>query len=91
MQQGLYANPSVSYLWLDQSKQSDSPNSKITPAVLFPLMTNGHFFVKFSKCQKAVSALPHGAKALLDLCCLQPIVFGKRQNCSSSLLPHRAK
>jgi len=59
MQQGLYANPSVSILSLDQSKQLNSPNGKIAPAVLFPLMTNGHFFVKFSKCQKTVSALPH--------------------------------
>jgi len=36
MLQGLYANPSVSQssLSFDQSKQSDSPNGKITPAVL---------------------------------------------------------
>jgi len=36
------------------------------------------------KCQKAVSTLSHGAKALLELFCLQPIVFGWRQNSSSS-------
>jgi len=36
------------------------------------------------KCQKAVSTLPHGAKALLELFWLQPIVFGWRQNSSSS-------
>jgi len=39
-------------------------------------MPNGHFLVKFCKCQKAVSILPHETKALLELYCLQPIVFG---------------
>jgi len=61
---------------LDQSKQSDSSNGKITPAVLFLLMKNIHFLVKFMKCQKAVSVLPHEAKALLKLLCFQPVVFG---------------
>jgi len=56
--------------------QSDSPNGKITPALLLPLMPNRHFLVKFRKFQKAVSILPHEAKALLELFCLQPIVFG---------------
>jgi len=76
MQQGPYANPSISSLSLDQSKRSDSPNGKITPAVLFPLMPIRHFLVKFWKCQKSVSILPHVAKALLEIFCLQPIVFG---------------
>jgi len=49
-------------LSLDQSKQSDSPNGKITPAVLFPQMPSRHILVKFWKCQKAVSILPHEAK-----------------------------
>jgi len=61
---------------LDQSSQSDSPNGKITPAVLFPLMRARHFLVKFGKCQKAMSILPHEAKALLELFCSQPIVDG---------------
>ena len=43
MQQGPYANLSISSLSLDQSKRSDSPNGKITPAVLFPLMPIRHF------------------------------------------------
>jgi len=63
-------------LSLDQSKQSDSPNGKTTPAVLFLLMPNRHFLVKFWKCQKAVPILPHEAKALLELFCLQLIVLG---------------
>jgi len=75
MKQGSYANPSVLSLLLDQSKQSDSPIGKITPAVLFPLMPNGHFLVKFWKCQKAVSNLPPKAKARLERFCLQLIVF----------------
>jgi len=36
----------IVHLSLDQSKQSDSPIGKITPAVLFPLMPNGHLLVK---------------------------------------------
>jgi len=76
MQQGPYANPSISSLSLDQSKQSDSPNGKITPAVLFPVMSDRHFLVKFWKCQNVVSIFPHEAKALLEIFCLQPIVFG---------------
>jgi len=71
-------------LSLDQSKQLDSPNGKITPAVLLPLMANRQFLVKFWKCQKAVSILPHEAKALLEVFFLQPIVIGERQNRSSS-------
>jgi len=71
-------------LSLDQSKQLDSPNGKITPAVLLPLMPNRHFLLKFWKCRKAVSILPHEAKALLEVFRLQPIVFGEMQNSSSS-------
>jgi len=48
----------------------------MAPAVLFPLMPNRYFLVKFWKCQKAVSILPHEAKALLKVFCFQPIVFG---------------
>jgi len=60
----------------DQSKQSNSPNGKITPAVLLPLMPNRHFLIKFWKCQKAESILPHVTKALLEVFCLQPIIIG---------------
>jgi len=49
-------------------------------------MPNRHFLVKFWKCQKVVSILPHEAKALQELFCLQPIVFDWRQNSSSSYL-----
>jgi len=59
-------------------------NGKITPAVLFPLMPNRYFLGEFWKWQKVVAILPHEAKALLQLFCLQPIVFGLRQNSSSS-------
>jgi len=47
-------------------------------------MPNRHFLVKFWKCQKVVSILPREAKALLEVFWLQPIVFGLRQNSSSS-------
>jgi len=83
MYQGPYADPSVSSLSLDQSKHLDSPNGKITPAVLLPLMPNRHFLVKLWKCRKAVCILPHEAKALLEVFCFQPIVIGERQNSSS--------
>jgi len=56
--------------------QLDSPNGKITPVVIFTLMPNSQFLVKFWKCQTAVSSLPHEAKALLELFCLHPITFG---------------
>jgi len=75
MQLGPYANPSASSWSLHQSKQSYSFNGKITPTVLFLLMPNWHFLVKFWKCQKAVSILLHEAKTLLELFCLQLIVF----------------
>ena len=44
---------------------------------------NRHYIVKFWKCQKAMSILPHVAKALLQLFCLHPIIFGWKQNCVS--------
>jgi len=75
-------------LSLDQSKQPDSPNGKITPAVLFPRMPNRHFLVKSWQCRKAVSILPHDAKALLELFCL---VFGKGKIAPVVLLPNEAK
>jgi len=40
-------------------------------------MTNRHLLVKFWKCQNAVSILPHEAKELLELFCLQPIIWLK--------------
>ena len=46
------ANQSVPSLSLDQSKQSDSPNGKITPAVLFPLKPNIHFLVNFGNAKR---------------------------------------
>jgi len=42
MKQGPYTNPSVSSLSLYQSKQSDSPDGKISQAMLFPLVAR-HF------------------------------------------------
>ena len=52
--------------------------------MLFPLIRNRHFVVEFWKCQNAVSILPHEAKALLELFCLQLIELGLRQNSSCS-------
>jgi len=46
---------------------------------------NGHYLVKFWKCQKAVSILTHEAKTLLERFSFQPIMFGQRQNNSSSV------
>jgi len=84
MLQGPYANSNVSSLSLDKSNQSVSPNGKITPAVLCLWWQNRHCLVKFGKCQTAVPILPHEAKVLLELLCLQANIFGWRQNSSSS-------
>ena len=47
-------------------------------------MPNAHFHVKFCKfCKQAVSILPDETKALLERFCIQPMVFGWRQNSSS--------
>ena len=54
-------------------------------------MSNRHFLVKFWKCQKAVSILPHEAKALQELFYLPPTVFGWRQNSSSSYFATQGK
>jgi len=63
-------------LSLDQSKQLDSPNGKITPTVLFPLTPKKHFLVKFWKRQKAVSVLPHEAIAFAETILPSSNVFG---------------
>jgi len=81
----------ISSLSFDQSKQLDSPNGKKTPAVLLLheekytallnlLVKLWHCLFKLWKCQKAMAILPHESKALLQLFCLQPIIFGWRQN-----------
>jgi len=70
----------ISSLSFDQSKQSDSPNGKITLAVFCFMRQNRHCLDKLCKCRKAISILPHEAKALLQQFCLQPIIFGWRQN-----------
>ena len=46
---------------------------------LFFMRQNRHCLVKLWKCQKAMSILPHEAKALLQLFCLHPIIFGWRE------------
>jgi len=78
-------------LSLDQSNQSDSPNGKITPAVLFLLMPNGHILVKFCKCQKAVSILPHEAKALVNYFAFNQSYLAKGKIALVVPLPHEAK
>jgi len=78
-------------LSLDQSKQSDSPKGKITPAVLFPLKPNIHFRVNFLKRQKVVSILPHDSKPLLELFCLHPTYLPKGKIAQVVILPHEAK
>jgi len=40
------------------------------------LMPNRHLLIKLWHYQKALSILFHEAKTLLELFCLQPIVFG---------------
>jgi len=78
-------------LSLEQSKQSDSPDGKITQAVLFPLMPNRHFLVKYWNCQKAVSILPHEAKALMNYFAFNQLYLAKGKIAPAILLPHEAK
>jgi len=80
-------------LSLDQSKQSNSPNGEVTPAVLFLLMPNGGFLVKFCKCQKAVSILPPETKALLEWNYFGLIqsYLAKGKITPVALLPHETK
>jgi len=75
----------------DQYKQSDSPNGKITPAVLFLLMPNRHFLVKFWKYQKAVSILPDEEKALLDYFAFNQSYLAKGKITPAVLLLHEIK
>jgi len=59
-------NPSASSLSLDQFYRMGSPNDKITPAVLLPLQRqNKDCIIKFWKCQKVVSILPHEVVSIL--------------------------
>jgi len=78
-------------LSLDQCKQSDPPNGKITPEMLFPLMPNRHFLGKFWKCKKAVFILPHEVKALLVLFSFNQFYLVKGKIAPVVLLPHEAK
>ena len=91
MWQGPYANPSVSSLSLDKSKQSDSPNGKITPAVLFLLMANRHFLVKFWKCQKAVSACLMRQNHCWNYFAFNQSYLAKGKIAPAVPLPHEAK
>jgi len=91
MQQGPYIHPSSSSFSVDQSKQSDSPYGKTTPAVFFPLIHNRHFLAEFWKCQMAVSILPHEAKTLLDYFAFDQSYLAKGKIFQVVLLPHDAK
>jgi len=71
---------------LHQSKQSYSPNGKITPAGLFLLMPNRHFLVKFWKCQKAVTILPHRQKH-----CWNCFAFNQSYLANSKIAPAEKK
>jgi len=57
-------NPSVglSSLLLDQFYKSGSPNGKMTQQCFCLWWQNIHCLVKFWKCGKSVSILPHEAK-----------------------------
>jgi len=59
-------NSSSSSLSLDQFYRMGSPNGKITPAVLLPLQRqNKDCIIKFWKCQKVVSNVPHEVVSIL--------------------------
>jgi len=59
--------------------------------VLFSLMPNRHFLVKFWKCQKAVTILPHEAKGLLNYFAFNQLYLAKGKIAPIVLLPHETK
>jgi len=54
-------------------------------------MTNRHLLVKFWKCQKTVTILPHEAKALLDYFPFSQLYFAKGKIARVVIFPHEAK
>jgi len=54
-------------------------------------MPNGHILVKFCKCQKAVSILPHEAKALVNYFAFNQSYLAKGKIALVVPLPHEAK
>jgi len=54
-------------------------------------MTNRHLLVKFWKCQKTVTILPHEAKALLDYFPFSHLYFAKGKIARVVIFPHEAK
>jgi len=61
--------------------------AKLLQQCFCSMRQNRQCLVKLWKCQKAMSILPHEAKALLQLFSLQPIIFNWRQNCLVLLSP----
>ena len=61
-------------MYIDQYYCMTSLKTKLIVCGTKERRDNRHFF--FWKYQKAVSILPHETKALLELFCLQPILFG---------------
>jgi len=59
----------IRFSWWQNNSSSD-----------LPLVPNRHLLIKLWQCPQAVSILSHEAKALLELFCLQPIVFDCREN-----------
>jgi len=54
-------------------------------------MPNRHFLAKFCKCQKAVTILPHKAKALRDYFSFNQLYLAKGKIAPVVLLAHDAK
>jgi len=78
-------------LSLDQSKQSDSPNGKITPAVLFPLMPNRHFLADFANAKRLCLFCLMTQKHCWNYFAFNQSYLAEGKIAPVVLLPHEAK
>jgi len=89
--QGSYANPSVSSLSLDQSKQLDSPNGKITLEVLFHLMPNRDFLLNFGSAKRLCLFCLIRHKDCYNYFAFNQSYLAEDKIAPVLLLPHEAK
>jgi len=76
---------------LDQSKQSDSTNGKITPAMLLPLIPNRHFLVKFWNARRLCLFCLMRQKHCWKYFAFNQLYLAKGKIAPVVLLPHEAK
>jgi len=76
---------------LDQSKQSDSPKGKITPAVLFPLMPNDTSLLNFGNTKRLCLFCPMRQKHCWKYFAFNQSYLAEGKIAPIVFLPHEAK